>query len=111
VSAALRHLLMVWAQQVAGVVGVFGRFLLKLVLAIGLALGGFHGSAARAAGQPNGAPKVTGSMYYGNNAQPPDLARDTNLAAGTDQNSPEVQTPPGDNKGGASDTAREGGGG
>jgi hypothetical protein len=102
---------MVWAQQWTGVVGVFGRFLLAFGLAIGLAITAFHGSAG-AAGQPNGVPKVTGSMYNGNNAQPPDLAaHDTNLAAGTDQNRPEVQTPVGDNKGGASDNAREGGGG
>jgi hypothetical protein len=89
-----------------------GRFLLTAGLGIVLASGAFHGSAARAAGQPTGAPRITGSMYNGNNAQPPDLAaHDSNFAAGANQDSPEPQTSGGDNMGGTSDTARAGGGG
>lgn len=69
-------------------------------------------SLAIAAAPVNDGPPVTGSMYNGNNAQPPDLAEhDARVATGANQAGPEMKTPAGDNKGGTSGTARAGGGG
>jgi hypothetical protein len=83
-----------------------------LALGVGMIIAASYGPPAMAAGLANGAPSVTGSMYNGNNAQPPDLTvHEVRVEAGVNQAGPELQTPTGDNKGGASGTAPAGSGG
>jgi hypothetical protein len=87
-----------------------GSFFLALTLGGAIALAA--PSCCLAQGQPDGGPKATGSMYNGNNVQPPDLtANDPRLTIGENNPEQERQTPVGDAKGGDSDTARAGGGG
>jgi hypothetical protein len=88
------------------------RFLVTLMLGTGMAIAASCCSAATTAGQSDGAPPATGSMYNGNNASPPNLASDdAHVDVGANQEGPELGTPVGDAKGGGSETAREGGGG
>jgi hypothetical protein len=68
-------------------------------------------TSANAATQSTGGPRPTGSMYNGNNAQPPDMAtHDTHVELGSNAAGPDLAAPQPDN-GRNSDTAREGGGG
>ena len=70
-----------------------GRYLLILALGAGMTVAA---SCSAIAAQPsNGSPAVTGSMYNGNNAQPPDMAAhearsDTPGPAGGDQHNTNI---------------------
>jgi hypothetical protein len=90
--------------------GMSHEFLATLALAAGL-IAVAPSSASMTAGQLDGAPAATGSMYNGNNAQPPNLGDDTRIATGANQEGSQSHTPAGDDKGGNSRAPRAGGGG
>lgn len=86
------------------------RCLLVLALGAGMIFAAPFNSA-NAATQSTSGPRSTGSMYNGNNAQPPDLAaHDTHVEVGANAAGPDLSASQSDN-GKNSDTAREGGGG
>jgi hypothetical protein len=85
------------------------EFLATLALAAGL-IAVAPRSASMTAGQSDGAPAATGSMYNGNNTQRPNLGDDTRVAAGAKQAGSQSHMPVGDDNGSKFGAPRAGGG-